>query len=77
MWKSISNRTGLLLAALSLLTAASALAQDKPSAGAPRAKFLETRHEVGTVNEGAVVVHEFGLMNEGTGQLRITELVPA
>jgi len=75
---SNSNKAVLFLSAVVLLVATSLFGQEKSAApGTPRIKFAETRHEAGTVNEGAVVVHEFELTNEGDRPLRISELVPA
>jgi hypothetical protein len=47
------------------------------AAGAPSIRFTELRFEAGTVNEGTVLNHDFEFVNEGTGVLKIKNIVPA
>lgn len=43
----------------------------------PSIKFSEIRFNCGTVKEGDIISHDFEFINEGSGVLRIKDLVPA
>jgi cytochrome oxidase Cu insertion factor (SCO1/SenC/PrrC family) len=45
--------------------------------GKPLVKFMETKHDFGIVTEGDVVTHEFEFINEGSGVLKIKDVIPA
>ncbi len=49
----------------------------KKTEAAPSISFENTRYSFGTISEGEIVSHDFGFVNEGSGVLRILDLIPA
>ena len=86
MWTSNLNRC-LCVVLVLLFSAGASLGQGRAAAsgeqipddtaGAPSIRFAELRFEAGTVNEGTVVNHDFEFVNEGTGVLKIKNIIPA
>lgn len=64
----------ILFMALALLIAAGAVyAKKKNEGGTPSIKFTETIWDFGTIKKDRPASHEFEFINEGTGNLIITD----
>lgn len=63
---------GTIIVVILLLLSADSYASD-----GPRIKFHSRSHDFGTVDEAVMVRHDFEFVNEGSGDLRIEDLVPS
>jgi hypothetical protein len=55
---------------------AESLEPQATTGGTPKVVLPETTHDFGAIAEDQDYVHEFVVKNEGTGTLRIREIVP-
>ena len=78
MLKSNCCRGAALIAMFLILAAIYARAEERTAgAPAPVIKITAARFDAGKVKEGAVLAHDFVIVNAGNALLKIQDLVPA